>query len=256
MANLYNIEQDMIALYDKIEQQGGEILPEDEEQLVITQENFNSKMEGYNQYLHKLDNDIAACKAEEERVKLIRKGIESRKETAKKTVLTAVQQFGIQTKSGGYCIEFPTFKFSTRRSESIKEDDIRLGYLKRELDRLIHELYSYGMLHPHIDWDLDGLCNTMNANIKAEMETDGVIDKYLPFTPTDLEMIEVSYSTKSSIANAFRTDNGIFKPIINIGIDFDLNVNKIIAKDYLKATNDVNIISCCHKEANYSLQMK
>ena len=256
MASLYNIEQDMIALYDKIEQQGGEILPEDEEMLAINSENFMNKMSGYNSYLLNLDNDIAACKKEEDRIKLLRKKYESRKETAKNIVLKAVQTFGVRTKTGGWCCEFPTFKFSTRRSESIATDEVRMEYLSKELNRLINELHDYGMLHPHIDWDLDGLCNTINANIQAEMKADGLVSQFIPFTPTDLEMIEINIEAKTSIANAFRSETGIFKPIIyKSATKNDLSVNKTTAKNYLKVTDDVNIISCCHKEANYSLQM-
>ena len=255
--SLYNIEQDMIALYDKIEQQYGEILPEDEEALAINKENFENKLNGYNQYIHKLDDDIASCKKEEARIKDLRKKYENRQETAKNTVLKAIQMFGIQTKTGGYAIEFPTFKFSTRRSESIVPSDERLKYLNVELIRFIEELNNNDMLEPNTEWDLQGLCNSLNANIKAQMEADGVLDKYLPFTTTDLELIELSIEASSSIANLFRSKTGVIESVIQGEYSkTELTINKISAKYYLNQTEDVNVISCCHKETNYSLQMK
>ena len=36
---------------------------------------------------------------------------------------------------------------------------------------------------------------TMNANIKAEIENDGVSDAYIPFTPADLELINIEVTS-------------------------------------------------------------
>lgn len=257
MESLYNIEQDMIALYDKIEEQGGEILPEDEQALAINHENFMNKMEGYNHYLHKLDNDISACKAEEDRIKSLRKRMESRRDAAKKNVLSAVQNFGVPTKTGGYAVEFATFKFSTRRSESVVEDEKRLEYLNKELNRFIYSLYDNGMLNPDINLDLQGLCDSINANIKAEMESDGCSHLYIPFTPNDLYLINIDVKSSCKLFSLFTTDNGVAQVLCKgATLSTELNVDKTTAKNYLKATQDVNIISCCHKEVNYSLQMK
>lgn len=257
MENLYKIEQDLIALYDKIEEQGGELLPEDEQQLNITKENFMNKMEGYNSYIHKLDNDIVACKEEENRIKSLRKSMESRKNTAKKTVLNAVMSFGIQTNNGGYIIEFPTFKFSTRRSESIIEDELRLKYFKDELIRLIEELDSNGVLTPNIEYNLEGICNTINANIEAEMKANGDGVYFIPFTETDLELINIEIVSKINVASLFKKETGIEKTISNNEFSkLDISVDKITAKSYLNEVQDINIISCCNKVANYSLQMK
>ena len=257
MAALYQIEQDMLSIYDKIEQQGGEILPEDEQALMVTREDFKDKLSGYNNYMNELSHNIDACKQEEARVKALRKAYEGRLDTTKKVVLNAVQQFGTQTKSGGWAIEFPTFKFSTRRSEYVVADELRMHYLDIELRRLLRELYTNSMLNPNIEWDMQGLCDTLNANIKAMMEDENVGDKYLPITPMDLELIEITVESSCSIANMFRVDNGI-APLLPKGgaLKAELSLNKVTAKEYLKATEDANIISCCHKEANYSLQMK
>ena len=257
MAALYQIEQDMLSIYDKIEQQGGEILPEDEQALMITREDFKDKLSGYNNYINELNNNINACKQEENRVKTLRKSYEGRLNTSKKVVLNAVQQFGMQTKTGGYAIEFPTFKFSTRRSESVIVDELRLQYLEKELTRLLYELNANGMLNPNIEWDIQGLCDTMNTNIKAEMENDGVSNAYLPFTPVDLELINIEVTSCCNIANLFRMDNGVANVLSKGGTTkVELNVDKNVAKDYLNINEDIEVVSCCHKEVNYNLQMR
>lgn len=257
MAALYQIEQDMLSIYDKIEQQGGEILPEDEQALMITREDFKDKLSGYNDYMNELSHNIDACKQEEARIKALRKSYEGRLDTSKKVVLNAVQQFGVQTKSGGWAIEFPTFKFSTRRSESVVGDEKRLNYLYNELKRLLKELYTNGMLIPNINWDLQGLCDTINANIRAEMDNNGDLDCYIPFTTVDLQLIDIEVECSCSLAALFNYDTGIAHVVAcDSGAKSELSINKITAKEYLKTTEDIGIISCCHKEANYSLQMK
>lgn len=257
MASLYNIQQDLLTIYDKIEQQDGEILPEDEQALAVTQENFREKLEGYNQYMGKLKTDVDACKQEEKRIKSLRESYESRLNTAKKVVLDAVQKFGVQTKTGGYAIEFPTFKFSTRRNESVIGDEKRLNYLYNELKRLLRELYINDMLTPHIDWDIQGLCDTINANIKAEMDYSGDLDYYIPFTTVDLQLIDITIECGCNLESLFTHDTGIAHVLAcDTAAKSELSINKTCAKEYLKATEDINIISCCHKEANYSLQTK
>lgn len=257
MASLYNISQDILTIYDKIDQQGGEILPEDEQVLMITREEFKDKLTGYNGYIGELNSNIDACKKEEARIKALRKSYEGRLDTTKKVVLNAVQQFGTQTKNGGYVIEFPTFKFSTRRSEVIVEDKLRLEYLEKELNRLIRELYNNGMLNPNIEWDIQGLCDTMNANIKAEMEMNGEEAIFIPFTPMDLDLIDIEIVSKCKMSNIFKMDNGVANIMAKGGvIKEEISIDKTCAKDYLSATQDVNIISCCHKETNYNLQIK
>ena len=257
MASLYNISQDILAIYDKIDQQEGEIFPEDEQALMITKEEFKEKLTGYNGYIGELNSNIDACKKEEARIKALRKSYEGRLDTTKKVVLTAVQQFGTQTKNGGWAIEFPTFKFNARRSEVVVEDKLRLEYLEKELNRLIRELYANGMLNPNIEWDIQGLCDTINANIKAEMEMNGEEDIFIPFTPMDLDLIDIEIVSKCKVSNLFRMDNGIANVIVKGGvIKQEMSIDKVYAKDCLSATQDVNVISCCHKETNYNLQIK
>ena len=257
MASLYNISQDILAIYDKIDQQEGEIFPEDEQALMITKEEFKDKLIGYNGYISELNSNIDACKKEEARIKALRKSYEGRLDTTKKVVLSAVQQFGTQTKNGGWTIEFPTFKFSTRKSEVVVEDKLRLEYLEKELNRLIRELYTNGMLNPNIEWDVQGLCDTINANIKAEMEMNGEENIFIPFTPMDLDLINIDIECTCKIGNLFRIDNGIANVIAKGYVNKqEISIDKIYAKDCLSAAQDVNVISCCHKETNYSLQTK
>ena len=57
MASLYNISQDILAIYDKIDQQEGEIFPEDEQALMITKEEFTDLILEHKNWDNRL-NDV------------------------------------------------------------------------------------------------------------------------------------------------------------------------------------------------------
>lgn len=257
MNSLYEISGDLLAVFDKIEQQGGELLPEDEEALVIHQEELKDKLLNYYQYLETLKDNILACKTEEERLKALRKSRENKVELLKKNMLYAVQQFGSVGKSGNNVIELPIVKLSTRRSEVVIEDEKRLKYLYNELKRLINELYANDMLKPNIEWDIQGLCDTLNANIKAEMKNNGDLEYFIPFTPFDLSLIVIDVECGCNIESLFKYNNGIAHVIAaEFSAESKLSVNKTAAKECLKNIDDIQFLSCCHKEVNYSLQIK
>lgn len=258
MDSLYQISSDLTSIFDKIEAQGGELLPEDEEALVIKQDELNTKLTNYVQYMRSIENDIAACKEEENRIKALRKSRENKVENIKKVMLGTVMRFGVIGKSGNFIVELPTVKLSTRRSESIVGDEVRLEYLKKEIIRLINELDDAAMFMPDMDWDMEALCGTINANVAAEMEADNCREAFVPFTPTDLSLITISYTVKTTVERLFKEDNGAGEAIAkNKSLLIDIGIDKTTAKDYIKACNgDANIVSCCHTEVNQSLQIK
>ena len=80
---------------------------------------------------------------------------------------------------------------------------------------------------------------------------------FIPFTPMDLDLINIDIECTCKIGNLFRIDNGIANVIAKGYVNKqEISIDKIYAKDCLSAAQDVNVISCCHKETNYSLQTK
>ena len=80
---------------------------------------------------------------------------------------------------------------------------------------------------------------------------------FIPFTPMDLDLIDIEIVSKCKISNLFRTDNGIANVMAKGSVTKqEISIDKAYAKDCLSATQDVNVISCCHKETNYNLQIK
>lgn len=63
--NIYQIKQELISIFDELEENGGELTPELEEQLEISQEAFRDKIESYTNVIKLLECDIQGIKLEQ-----------------------------------------------------------------------------------------------------------------------------------------------------------------------------------------------
>ena len=126
MASIYNIQQDLLEIFDQIEANEGEITPELEEQLCISQDEFEDKIRSYTYVIHQLENDLNAIKDEKARLDAIKKSKEKTIERIKQVMIEAIQMFGNTSKSGTKFIDYGTGKVSLRKLESIELDDEKL----------------------------------------------------------------------------------------------------------------------------------
>ena len=79
----------------------------------------------------------------------------------------------------------------------------------------------------------------------------------------DLDEIKTDKSAEnimqvpSFFPEQFKYDTGIAHVVAaDFSAESKLSINKTAAKEYLKEIDDISVISCCHKEVNYSLQIK
>ena len=126
MANLYEIEKELLDIYNELEENGGELTPELEEKLLLTQDNFKTKLNGYVNVINEITSKIDACKTEEKRISTLRKSREKSINRLKEIVQRCVINFGNVNKSGNYSIELDTCKLATRGSDSLEFDEQRI----------------------------------------------------------------------------------------------------------------------------------
>ena len=74
---LYQISEDQRRLNAMLEETGGELTPELEEALAITEQNFVTKAENYGKAILHYKQMVAAAKAETDRIKAIQKTCEN-----------------------------------------------------------------------------------------------------------------------------------------------------------------------------------
>ena len=115
--SMYNIRVDHLELLKQIEENEGELTPELEESLQLTEEEFESKAISYG-FVHKgFDDTIAVIDQEISRLTALKQKAQKRANTFKERLSEAMKQFGVEK------IETPIIKLSFRKSKSVELAD-------------------------------------------------------------------------------------------------------------------------------------
>lgn len=114
---LYQISEDQRRLNAMLEETGGELTPELEEALAITEANFVTKAENYGKAILHYKQMVAAAKAETDRIKAIQKTCENAIARMEERLRDAMILFDKPN------VEMATLKISLRKSERVVIDD-------------------------------------------------------------------------------------------------------------------------------------
>lgn len=123
MNNLFNIEQSFLNIFEELEENGGELTPELEDALNITQENFINKIKSYVNVIKSYKNDLDAVKCESNRLKDYKTTKNNTLERLNNRVIEAVEKFGDTNKNGVNFVDYSTGKVSIRKTKSINIDE-------------------------------------------------------------------------------------------------------------------------------------
>lgn len=163
MANIYQLQQDLLAIFDELEENGGELTPELEEQLAITEESFKSKVEDYTKVIHHYQDDLAAIKAETERLKRLKESKEKIVDRLKNVIIEAIEQFGDTNKNGTKFIDFGTGKVSIRNSQAVQLYDDNVAHIVACLNGILDLEAENNQLDVINNIDEDALINRIAA---------------------------------------------------------------------------------------------
>jgi hypothetical protein len=108
---LYQIESDYLAIADALEQ--GELTPELETALAITEQELQVKAVGYGYIIKDAEDTVDAIDAEIKRLQARKKSEQNKVERMKEAISNAMQHFGI------YDVKTPTLRLSFRKSERV-----------------------------------------------------------------------------------------------------------------------------------------
>ena len=75
--NIWQIQQDLLDIFNELEDNGGELTPELEEKLAVTQEDFKNKIKSYGEVIKSLKGEIDTIDKEIARLKEEKKQEES-----------------------------------------------------------------------------------------------------------------------------------------------------------------------------------
>lgn len=187
--NIYRIEEDLLSIFDEIEELGGELTPELEKKLTITQEQFNDKIESYTNYIKSLKVDMQAIEAEQKRLKDVYERKEKTLNRINEVVVKAIEEFGETKKTGVKYIDFGTGCVSIRKTISVDDNK----QLIKDLGLNLYDIISYAQAQNQLDYvdhfDLGELVEFYNKSTKSNI------------TLQDVEPIDVSFDLSISMAD-------------------------------------------------------
>lgn len=116
--SLFHINQELLQIFEALEESGGEVTPELQEALTIGRHELAVKAENYIHFLKNLEADLAKAKAYKEQIAAYEKRKQNTIDRLKGLLLDAVKSHGE--------IEAGIFTIKTRKSESITITDANL----------------------------------------------------------------------------------------------------------------------------------
>lgn len=126
---LYTITEDQRLLNAMLEESGGELTPEIEEALQITEENFIAKAEAYGATIREYEAQAEACAAEIKRLTAYKRTCENVGKRMKESLTEAMHAFNTEKVTAG------TFRFSFRKTTAVvieNEDIIPEDFIRME----------------------------------------------------------------------------------------------------------------------------
>lgn len=234
MANIFDIKQDFINIFNELEDNGGELTPELEEKLQVTQETFKDKIKSYSNVIKMLETDIKSIKEEKNRLNDLQKSKENTIERLKNIVVSAIEEFGDTNKSGNKFVDYGTGKISIRNTQAVEVEE---SSVNRFINRLITGLKWYSD-NNQLE---EGLVNTedvldfVNSKSPVEEEDDVEIDNY---TMKDIERINASIDVDINIPSLISTKTGIdlLRSLLKYNIfNIKAKVDKKAVKDDAKS---------------------
>lgn len=201
MSNIFNIKQELLSIFDELEENGGELTPELEKQLNITQEEFKDKIKSYSNAVKMLENDIVDIKAEKARLNDLQKSKEKTIERLKKIMIDAVELFGDTTKSGSKYLDYGTGKVSIRNTQVVEvEEDITDRFVNRFLTCL-RWYQQNNQLDTITSSDVLEYCNSKSPNEEDEEITT--------LSEEDIAQIKADINLDIPISELLTTERGM-----------------------------------------------
>ena len=237
MASIYNIQQELFDIFEQIEENDGELTPELEEKLRISQDEFKDKINSYTCVIRQLENDLNAIKDEKARLDAIKKSKEKTIDRLKQIMIEAIQMFGDTSKTGVKFIDYGTGKVSLRKSESIELNDDKLkAFTNRFISYFIWLRYQNTFDQTELNCkEITEYCNQAHGN---DFDEDAILPY---FTEDDMAKIQADLDFRISLKDMISTEEGrtLMRAILNYNTIISAKpvIDKKTLKDEIKSTS-------------------
>ena len=222
--SIFDIDKELYALYDEIEEAGGEITPEIEEKLEINGQEMTNKVRSITNFINKLKADLFAIKSETDRLAKLKKSKENTITGLTNLVLFAINKYGVEDKKGKKWIDWGTGKVSIRKSTSVELYDKKIDNLADVLKTTVvngiytNTLHQSNCIDPQAILDaaihnaqIEG--DITNSEVEVEDMDDVIINVTIPVTMAKL-LYGDGYSLLANMGDVAK-DGWSFKPSVD-----------------------------------------
>lgn len=250
--SIFNIEADLEAIFMELEDNGGELTPEIEEKLKITQENFENKVSKYVKAIRYYEDNVSILKGRKKGIDDLLKVRENRAKRLRAVITDAVSRYGIKGKSGNRVLELWDAKLFTRNTEAVELKEDRIAILTEEFFDYARELYRQGILETGEDIDPTGMLEAINAVCVAKYGED-----FVPFTMGDFANTRYKISFDLTPKELLTDTQYILKAFsaLTYCSDVAFCTPKDSIKGYIK-TIDESDLSIAELKVNTSISIK
>ena len=206
MAGLYELSDKLRYIINDVIENGGEITPEQEEELVITKENFKDKVNDYCKAIIMTKSDVECYKNEKKRINDGQQVKSNLVERLKLRVLDALLEFGddkVNKTTGAVTktLDVGTFKLFTKNLTSFVENKYRKELLEKCYLEYINELNQSSLLYVTDEEEanseemIEHILGAINATAKAYWDSDNENNipdcpvSWVDFTVDDLKCL-------------------------------------------------------------------
>lgn len=219
--NIYQIQEELLNAYDELEENGGELTPELEEKLTITQEEFKTKIKDYTSLIKSLESDIKECKEEQERLKKYRNRKEKLHDKLEEILIKAINDFGDEKKTGVRYIDYGTGEASIHKSTAADVNEPLVEDIGKYVERVV---------------TFNKECNQLDVYDRFDQETSiKELSKVTGYkiTDSDLNCVDLSLEVNVPIKDLFNgAGYSVLREIAKYSAQYKLSAE--VSKSYVK----------------------
>ena len=184
--NIWQIQQELLDIFNELEENGGELTEELEQQLAISQEDFRSKVESYTNVIKSVKADIAAIDQESKRLFELKKSKTALVDRLSKVIIEAVDRFGDTNKSGSKFFDYGTGKVSIRNTIKCETDDDKLKCMADEYAKCVSFENMLGNASNRENITMEEMIQRCKEHKNTNL--DIIVDDPYDITKSDIEL--------------------------------------------------------------------
>lgn len=135
--NIFKLQQELLSIFNEIEDNYGEITEELSEKLKITQDNLKSKIESYTNVIKSIKSDINLIDEEAKRLADLKKSKNKLIDKLSSIIVEAIDLFGDEDKRGVKSVDYGTGRVAIRRSTKLELNDDKLSLMAEEYKSIL-----------------------------------------------------------------------------------------------------------------------